>query len=207
MRSDLGWNGLGGFSNDGSGIVKLDSVVLNEPVPYIDLVLPEGYGSFHLEVREFKYASEDSLAAAVSYNNGAVMLNNPVNGDNYQYELMNIGGTGSVLSSTDVDSLISFYLGSAVSPSNFGDYVSVDIFPGSDSSYFRIRSVSSSEISTGNSVCLGHVSVNPSSLVPPGPPARINLFRLQCYGDTRSPPLVATNILAGGSYNLWGVLP
>lgn len=211
MRSDLGWNGMGGFSNDGSGIAKLASGSIVSPVSYIDIAFPVGYSGFTLRFDDIVFDASDVLAFAVSIDGGVTFFNDIVNADTYGAVIVYVidsGDSGATItaSGSRANDSLCYIQNSAVFPGTVDGIVLIT--PGNLVNTFRIVAdtivVGTNIATTTQEVAKIGSFLNPAAISPPSY-ARINCIRLQPYGNGDANPPTSTHKITGGHYALYGV--
>ncbi len=220
MSNDLGWNGLGGFDNDISGVVKLASGEIISPISYLDLVLPAGYPEFRLSWRNRKYSIEDSMAFAFSKDGGVTFLNDIINFDSYVnilnaaiFDPIGSFATG-FFPTTYLDSVMGTPGGLYIHPSALeGNGCDLVILPGSGDHLPMIaapwefargkwNAVNAEAFVMSFSVAFPNVDATIAPTI-----GRQNLLRCLPYGNEDVNPPTSGETITGGSYTLWGVLP
>lgn len=206
--SSLGWNGLGGFANEGSGTVELTRGKILSPVESIDLPLPEGYLGFELKLFGFWFNVDESIAFAFSQDHGASFINDSVHTDSYLLSGCAFAGAdgSNNTQSRYPDSLINTFL-------NVNSQVGVKVC---QQGSFSFSVGSSAEVPAGTLLGLGAgdtgsaispslfaAAVNLAATVVP-PLAPVNLLRMLPYGNGDCNPPTSHHTIVAGSYVLLG---
>lgn len=197
----------GTLTNNGQVIraVLIDSGSVSAAVEFFDVLLPAEYSRFSLKLTGFFVSAIDAIAFALSVDGGTTFYNDSINFDSYfsQYTLLQGGpGPTTVIGQAATDALIAAWQYQDPA-ADIGSMINLDISPGAAglfASMFTTALVFTE--SDDQAVTQGATIVWPSSGELPG---RVNLIRVQPYGNGDCNPPTSGETITAGSWALYGV--
>jgi hypothetical protein len=183
---------------------RLGSGIITSPQAFIDLTLPPQFSSFKLLINAITLSVASNLVLSVSLNGGSTFINDHTNYDSYRANGVAINnGALNAPNSYFTDAVADLgHQSDTASP--FGINASLDIFPGSPTTFFNFLLLGGARNgATWGFDALWEV-VNPAAIVPPVL-GRVTTIRLQPYGNGDVNPPTSAARITGGSYVLSGV--
>lgn len=195
------------------GMPLIGSGKVGSPVEYLDIVLPSGYEIFVLTLSGIVIdSSVESICAAMSRDAGVTFLNDFDDGFNTYRSMrqMVFGFVGlaadTTLQNQAADNLIVFS-GDLTEPGPVTQFARLSIEPGGAASYpvidFYIRGHKGSAETDRLHFTNGVATLNPAATIPPSV-GRINLLRIQPYGNGSCAPPTSGVLITAGSWFLRG---
>jgi hypothetical protein len=186
-----------------TGLVKITSVVVTDPVDYIDFDLPATDAAFILMFSNVRFSISDTLCAVFSSDGGTTFANDLNNFDTYLSVSLIIKGNGG--SAADqfahrfVDSMAYFDLQACPPDTTLPLAGESVITPGATDSYPSVSSFSTLMAPTIYRANTGSSFWEGAAALPVL--ARQNLVRVLPYGDGNAVP-ISGNTIVSGSFSL-----